>query len=150
MRSPTLSPKTVYIVRKFHKYIGYIVIMVAKANAILGWAMENEKIAVGIVAAEIAVIFTLRLLYVWNATKGLKGYSQNNVAKVMNTESNDFKIDEQLDKLTSLPYNHPSVQAANFVIFDDTVYDLPTDDFHPGGQKIIVREERLTDLCMGP
>jgi len=36
-----------------------------------------------------------------------------------------------------LPYNNSEVHQQNLLIFDDKVYAVPSEDFHPGGRRII-------------
>jgi len=61
--SSNSSPTAVLIMRRIHRYSGYVLVLICKANAIIGWAMNSQWIALGVVVGDILLILALAIFY---------------------------------------------------------------------------------------
>jgi len=132
--SDTLNPKMLLTVRAIHRYSGYLLLILCKANVVLGWAANNQQIAVGVVVADIMLILGLAILYRLKFGGHLD--LSNKVASVHAKEEGAVG-DSSAEELMNLPYNDARVQQRNIVVFDDKIYQVSNPNFHPGGRQIL-------------
>lgn len=126
-----IPPQVIESLRVAHKYAGYLLLFVAKAQVLLGWIMKDHKTAYIIIAIEVVIITGLRFAYIWWTGGKLLGNQLRSRDVVPQVESSLMK------GLMERPYNDPEVQRRNIVIFDDRVYAISSSDFHPGGRYFI-------------
>ncbi len=63
LKVPTANPKIIVFLRKSHRISGYVLMLLCKANVILGWVMEDIVVAIGVVCAEIGLVMILNVVY---------------------------------------------------------------------------------------
>lgn len=132
--NPFTSPPKVLLLRRIHRYSGYLLILVCKINVLIGWGMNSQWAAFGVMFADIALILALFLVYKYKYGKNITLPDKISVIAKDDTEMYDYAMQE----VGSRPYNDPFVQAKEVVVFDDKIYELPPySDFHPGGRQII-------------
>jgi O-antigen/teichoic acid export membrane protein len=97
-----VSPKVVVYSRKFHAVSGFILVWLCKAEAILGWAMNDEKAALGVVVADIVLVFVLVSIY--------RYCNRGDITPATNEPKSIVKDNDKIQELMRLPYNSPQVQ----------------------------------------
>lgn len=68
-----VPPTLVVFLRKMHRVSGYLLLILAKANTLIGWYISDTLVAFGILLAEIVVVFVLRLLYARRMSQKMLG-----------------------------------------------------------------------------
>lgn len=58
-----INPRILKLFRKTHKYIGYTIIIVGKAQVIYGWVLYNQIFALVLVTSQIAMVLTFLAVY---------------------------------------------------------------------------------------
>jgi len=140
--NPFSSPPKVLLLRRIHRYSGYLLILLCKVNVLIGWGMNSQWIAFGVLFADIALILSLFLVYRCKYGKNLSLTDKVSIMAKDDAEMYDYAMQE----VGTRPYNDPFVQAKEVVVFDDKIYELPPyGDFHPGGKQII-REANGRDI----
>ena len=127
-----VQPMTLLRIRQTHRWSGYVLVVFAKLQVILGWWMYRSYRGVGLVIADL-LIFVFGLIC-----------ASNNESKPIPVEISPYNTNLGKSSLTDLilsnildPYNsRRQRQLAPYIVFDDWVY-LLEDGFHPGGQLLI-------------
>lgn len=129
--NPYSNPRNVLISRRIHRYSGYLLIILCKVNVLIGWGMNSVWTAFGVMIADILIIAILAIVY---RVKFGKKIALTDKASLDVKDYTDM-YDPAMEEIVDRPYNEPFVQFKNVVVFDDKIYELPSEDFHPGGRQ---------------
>lgn len=77
LRGENVSPNAIVLLRKIHRVSGYLLLILAKVNTLIGWYISDTFVAFGILIAEIVFVFVLRVLYVRRMSQKILGKEQN-------------------------------------------------------------------------
>lgn len=142
-----VNPFIIYAMRKIHLYSGIILILLGKANVVLGWAMESSTVGLAVCCSIMGVSLLLLMLFIFlssgtisNEVFAPRAHSIYNDRWIGNTPQGiPFSpvSNPSVLALMNLPYCWPQVQMANIFLYDDRVYPISSLDFHPGGRKVI-------------
>jgi hypothetical protein len=116
--NPLSSPLSVLVFRRLHRYSGYLLILLCKANVLIGWGMNSLWIAFGVVFGDIALILLLFLIYKCKFGKSITLTDRLSIMAKDDTEM----YDHAMESIASRPYNDPYVQSKDIVVFDDKIY----------------------------
>ena len=142
-----INPFIIYALRKFHLYSGIILILLGKANVIIGWAMEHSTVGLAVVCSIMGVSLLLLVSYIYCvsgtisqevfAPRPVSLYNDRMIAKNNYYPGVPVASDPTVLALMSLPYCWPQVRSLNLFLYNDMIYAIPEPDFHPGGRKVI-------------
>lgn len=142
-----VHPYIIFLLRKIHMYSGIVLVLLGKATVVVGWAMKGSAVGLAVTCSIMGVSLILLLLYIFwvsgsmakevFAPRYVSRYNDRMYAKDPIGAPLIMPSDPTFLQLASLPYCWPQVQMANFFIFNDLVYLIPSPDFHPGGRKVI-------------
>lgn len=117
--SLSANPKVMLVLRTIHKYSGYLLVLLCQGYVVLGWAVINLPIAVGVVMAEIILVLGIFIALKLKYGTGLNVAEKNDI---VHAKSVGAVEDDSIEEMMNLPYNDPRVQLRDFVVFDDKLY----------------------------
>lgn len=129
-----VNPKWIKWLSWIHLISGYLMLLAAKVNILLGWWMSRLRVPFWLLLGWNILVVCLFVLRKWSQTvTKYQGY-RNVPSYVQNCKMDASAI----NLINSRPYNHPDLASLNYVIFADYVYDTSKFRFlHPGGRYIM-------------
>lgn len=82
---PETLPKVIINLRRFHRWSGYVLVLLCKANCIIGWYLTNLQAGLIVVSIEIGLIFSLYGIFRWK-TWGIITSEVTKLAEVVKTK----------------------------------------------------------------